>query len=261
MLFTAQGAQFHAVVVVPFPGDQASPGPVAALLHRYETGTGDRGLPRSVPKNQQKSWKIEENPPFLLGFPWFVPWFSMRFLWVSCVCGFSMVFHWIRLFFHFQVGVSALATWSSQHDNVPVLSRLLPQAQKQVTLHHRDLRVVDLRLKGLHHANHRVACSRASFFRGSKRRVSWVYSEENGYVGELPFFFGQTWLSEDSWNNLGKTKHTVEITARISQTKSFLLNRTPPSPLKTYRYFTNPYSSRVNQFVWWWNSEIPIWAV
>jgi hypothetical protein len=181
MLFTAQGAQFHAVVVVPFPGDQASPGPVAALLdplnnHRYETGTGDRGLPRSVPKNQQKRWKIEENPPFLLGFPRFVPWFSMRFLWVSC----EWVFHGVPL----KHVVFLLPGWrfSTSHLIIPtwqcatsVLSRLLPQAQKQVTFHHRDLRVVpDLRLKGLHHANHRVACSRATF-RGSQTGVMSVH--------------------------------------------------------------------------------------
>jgi hypothetical protein len=98
--------------------------------------------------------------------------FSMGLLWVG--------FPWCSI----EACCFLLPGWrfSTSHLIIPtwqcatsVLSRLLPQAQKQVTFHHRDLRVVpDLRLKGLHHANHRVACSRATF-RGSQTGVMSVH--------------------------------------------------------------------------------------
>ena len=193
---------------IPRPSSRP-PGPVEQPpLRGPGTGhRGHRGLPRSVPKNQQKMWKIDENPPFLLGFPWFLP-FSMGFLCVfygSLVC---VGFPWCSIesccFF-----TSRLAFQHSPPDHPSmtmcqcVLSRLLPQAQKQVTLHHRDLRVVpDLRLKGLHHANHRVACSRAIFFRGSQTGVMsvhiWMamlgnfhFLDKPGWVKHLEIIWGR----------------------------------------------------------------------
>ena len=180
----AQGAQFHAVVVVPFPGDQASPGPVAALLEPQWPG--------------KKRCKIYENPPFLVGVPYLSSFFR------GFLCGFYLSLVWV-----FHEACSLLLRTS--HRIIPawqcarlVLSRLLPQAQKQVTLHDRDLRVVaDLRSEGLHHAHHRVACW--PHFVGLRRAclsenevtpillgLSWVYTSHMAICLE----------TENVWRNL-----------------------------------------------------------
>jgi hypothetical protein len=150
------------------------PGPVEQPPLR----DGDRGPGATSIRTEEPTKKVENRGKSTIstGFSTICSVVSMRFLWVSC----EWVFHGVPL----KHVVFLLPGWrfSTSHLIIPtwqcatsVLSRLLPQAQKQVTFHHRDLRVVpDLRLKGLHHANHRVACSRATF-RGSQTGVMSVH--------------------------------------------------------------------------------------
>lgn len=230
MLFTAQGAQFHAVVVVPFPGDQASPGPVAALLAPGGTG-GTGGHLDPYRRSNQKGGKSRKIHHFywvfhdLFHFLWV-------FLWVfygSLVC----VFHGVPL----KHVVFSLPGWrfSTSHLVIPTWQCARPQSAAATSA------------KTGHPSPPRPACRpRSPVERLAPREppgslqpghfFSWVKKTGVMSVHRNKWLCWGTsifWTNLVEWsilNFLGKTKHMVEVTARISQTKSFLLNRTPPQP-------------------------------
>ena len=140
------------------------------------------------PKKVENPWEFAISRLFYMIFKWvshgFWVW-TTGLNYESLLCGFSMAL--------------------KRHLIVParcprVLSWLLPQAQKQVTLRYRDLRLVaDLRSKGLHHRHNRVACS-PHFVTLGVYTLKWHemamlgnfhFLDKPGWVKHLEFIWGK----------------------------------------------------------------------